>query len=217
MKKIFILLILNTFLFSKYLQYTPSDDFAKYFNNFNCSLVMNKFYYYNCYDYNFKGTKATAYMVTRENLKAKQIKNRPRFEDDTTIAKKYRTTWSDYLDSGYDRGHSVANGSMRASVAAQRSTFLMSNITPQNRQINQKVWNSIEQRERDLAYKYYQAEILNLILYDKNPKRIKNNIAIPSAYIKIIKTKFHKECYKVPNHDVKSEDIRDYKISCDSF
>lgn len=217
MKKIIFLLIFSINLFAKYDQYTPSQDFEKYFNNFNCSLVMNKFFYINCYDFALKGTKATAYKITKENLKAKQIKKRPRFEDDTNIPKKYRSTWSDYIDSGYDRGHSVPNASMRASVAAQKSTFLMSNITPQNKQINQKVWNEIEQRERDLAYKYYEAEVLNLVIYDKNPKTIKNKVAIPKEYIKIIKTKFHKECYKVPNHDVESENIDDYKIDCDKF
>ncbi len=45
--------------------------------------------------------------------------------------KKYRTTWSDYKNSGYDRGHTLSNASMRKTTQAQRSTFLMSNITPQ--------------------------------------------------------------------------------------
>ncbi|EIB8583969.1 DNA/RNA non-specific endonuclease, partial [Campylobacter coli] len=126
----------------------------------------------NCYDYNLKGTKAVAYRLEAENLKGEQIKKRPRFEDDTNIPKKYRTTWSDYKNSGYDRGHTLSNASMRKTTQAQRSTFLMSNITPQNPQINQRVWNKIEKRERQVASKLGEIEVLNLVNYDSNPINI---------------------------------------------
>ncbi|EAJ2995302.1 DNA/RNA non-specific endonuclease [Campylobacter jejuni] len=178
MKKLMILPLLATLAFADYTQYKPSEDFAKYFTKQNCSQVLDKFYYLNCYDYNYKGTKAVAYRLEAENLKGEQIKKRPRFEDDTNIPKKYRTTWSDYKNSGYDRGHTLSNASMRKTTQAQRSTFLMSNITPQN------------------------------------PQRIRNQIAIPSSYTKILKGDNFKECYQVPNHEVEDESIRSYQIKC---
>lgn len=67
---------------------------------------------------------------------------------------------------------------MRKTTQAQRSTFLMSNITPQN------------------------------------PQRIRNQIAIPSSYIKILKGENFKECYQVPNHEVENEHIRSYQVKC---
>ncbi len=149
-----------------------------------------------------------------ENLKGEQIKKRPRFEDGTNIPKKYRTTWSDYRNSGYDRGHTLSNASMRKTTQAQRSTFLMSNITPQNPQINQRVWNKIEKRERQVALKLGSLEVLNLVNYDNNPQRIRNQIAIPSSYIKILKGENFKECYQVPNHEVDDENIRSYQVKC---
>lgn len=82
----------------------------------------------------------------------------------------------------------------------------MSNITPQNAQVNATVWNEIEQRERSLAFKFQSVEVLNLILYGKNPKFIKNGIAIPSSYVKIIKTSRFEECYEVPNNNIQSEE-----------
>ncbi len=93
----------------------------------------------------------------------------------------------------------------------------MSNITPQIAQINNKIWNEIEQRERTLALKFQSIEVLNLVLYDKEPRYIKNRIAIPSFYIKIIKTSKFKECYQVPNHEVNDENIKQYQINCDKF
>ncbi|EPE2020536.1 DNA/RNA non-specific endonuclease [Campylobacter jejuni] len=215
--KIFIFLLaisLNIFALEPY---KPSADFSSYFNNINCSQILDKFFYLNCYDYKLKGTKAVAYKVEASNLKDKQIKKRPRFEDDTNIPKKYRTTWSDYKNSSYTRGHTAPNASFSFSKAAQNSVFLMSNITPQIAQINNKIWNEIEQRERSLALKFQSIEVLNLILYDKEPQYIKNRIAIPSFYVKIIKTPKFKECYQVPNHEVNDENIKQYQINCDKF
>ncbi|WP_348518088.1 DNA/RNA non-specific endonuclease [Campylobacter sp. CCS1377] len=215
MNKIIMLIFLTSSLFAEYHEYKPSEEFAKYFTKQNCSQVLDKFYYINCYDYGYKGTKAVAYKLEAENLKGEQIKKRPRFEDDTNIPKKYRTTWSDYKNSGYDRGHTLSNASMRKTAQAQRSTFLMSNITPQNPQINQRVWNKIEKRERQIALKLGSLEVLNLVNYDNNPKRIKNQIAVPSSYIKILKGDNFEECYQVPNNDVENESIRNYKVDCD--
>ncbi|EMC9372750.1 DNA/RNA non-specific endonuclease [Campylobacter lari] len=217
LKKIFLLALFTSLSFAKYTQYKPSEDFAKYFTTQNCSQVLDKFYYINCYDYNYKGTKAVSYKLEADNLKGEQIKKRPRFEDDTNIPKKYRTTWSDYKNSGYDRGHTLSNASMRKTTQAQRSTFLMSNITPQNPQINQKVWNKIEKRERQIALKLGEIEVLNLVNYDSNPQRIKNQIAIPNSYIKIIKGNNFKECYKVPNYEVENLSIKRYKFNCDKI
>lgn len=87
MKKLIILSLLSTLAFADYTQYKPSEDFAKYFTKQNCSQVLDKFYYINCYDYSLKGTKAVAYRLEADNLKGEQIKKRPRFEDDTIFLK----------------------------------------------------------------------------------------------------------------------------------
>ncbi|ENT6975818.1 DNA/RNA non-specific endonuclease, partial [Campylobacter jejuni] len=52
MKKLIILPLLSTLALADYTQYKPSEDFAKYFTKQNCSQVLDKFYYLNCYDYN---------------------------------------------------------------------------------------------------------------------------------------------------------------------
>lgn len=76
------------------------------------------------------------------------------------------------------------------------------------------VWNKIEKRERQVALKLGSLEVLNLVNYDNNPQRIRNQIAIPSSYIKILKGDNFKECYQVPNHEVEDESIRSYQIKC---
>ncbi|HEC1781330.1 TPA: DNA/RNA non-specific endonuclease [Campylobacter lari] len=215
MKKVLALCALALSSFA-YTQYELHPSFKAYFKD--CSLLMDKYYYINCYDYNYKGTKAIAYKLEAKILNQGHIKKRPRFQEDTNIPKKYRTYWEDYLRSGYTRGHVVPNQSMNVTPQAQLSTFLMSNITPQKKDINAEIWNEIEQRERYLAKKNKELEVLNLVLYDDKPKRIKNNIAIPSFYVKILKAKNFTECYKVPNNDNFARFDRNYfKEDCKKY
>ncbi|HEG1665081.1 TPA: DNA/RNA non-specific endonuclease, partial [Campylobacter jejuni] len=70
-------------------------------------------------------------------------------------------------------------------------------------------------RERQVASKLGSLEVLNLVNYDNNPQRIRNQIAIPSSYTKILKGENFKECYQVPNHKVENENIKNYKVNCD--
>lgn len=217
MLRIFILLNLVISQILALDAYKLDTDFKGYFNTLNCSVILDKFYYINCYDYALKGSKAVAYRVEKSTLKAKQIKKRPRFEEDFELPKKYRSLWQDYKNSSYSRGHIAPNASFSYSYASQKAVFLMSNITPQNFQINNKIWNDIEKRERELALRFDSLEVLNLILYDKNPPRIKNGIAVPSAYVKFFKFEDFKECYQVPNRTVDDENIKSYQISCENF
>lgn len=217
MLRIFILLNLAISQILALEAYRLDADFKGYFNTLNCSVVLDKFYYVNCYDYALKGSKAVAYRVQKSTLKVKQIKKRPRFEEDFELPKKYRSSWQDYKNSSYSRGHIAPNASFSYSNASQKAVFLMSNITPQNFQINSKIWNEIEQRERELALKFNNLEVLNLIIYDKNPSRIKNDIAVPSGYVKFFKFGKFKECYQVPNRTVDDESIKSYQIPCENF
>lgn len=146
MKKVLTLCALALSSFA-YTQYELHPSFKAYFKD--CSLLMDKYYYINCYDYNYKGTKAIAYKLEAKILNQGHIKKRPRFQEDTNLPKKYRTYWEDYLRSGYTRGHIVPNQSMNATPQAQLSTFLMSNITPQKKILMQK-FGMKSNKEKDI-------------------------------------------------------------------
>ncbi|PAF53010.1 endonuclease [Helicobacter sp. 13S00482-2] len=209
------LLIYITPVLSVYNHYKIYPPFKKYFTKQKCSLVMDKYYYINCYSFEHKGTNAIAYKIEGKILELGSAGKRPTFKSDTQIPEEYRTKTQDYTHSGYDRGHTLSNQSMNATTKAQASTFLMSNITPQNPQINQRVWKKAEDRERKLAKEKGSAQVLNIVIYSKNPKHIKDNIAIPESYIKIIEAGNEEECYQIPNHTVMDEKLIDYKIDCE--
>lgn len=202
---------------SNYAHYEPSKMAQKFFNN--CDVILDKFYYQNCYDYSKKSSLAVAYKLDKNILEAGHIKNRPKFEPDYKLAKKYRTDWNDYLHSGYDRGHILSNQSMNATTDAQRSTFLMSNIVPQTPELNRNVWLKAEKRERQVALAKGWAEVINLIEFDENNKRyIKNGIRVPTSFVKIILSDGFQECFRMPNIEFFENDrLKTYRIDCGEF
>ena len=55
----------------------------------------------------------------------------------------------DYRGSGYDRGHLAPVGDMNFDPVAMEESFLMSNISPQNRSFNAGIWIRLENQVRD--------------------------------------------------------------------
>lgn len=63
----------------------------------------------------------------------------------------YQVGSSSYSGSGFDRGHNCPSGDRTASVAANSSTFLMTNMIPQAPTNNQQTWNNLESYTRSLV------------------------------------------------------------------
>ncbi len=61
---------------------------------------------------------------------------------------------NDYRGSGYDRGHLAPVGDMNFDPVAMEESFLMSNISPQNRSFNAGIWSRLENQVRDWATTY---------------------------------------------------------------
>jgi endonuclease G, mitochondrial len=61
----------------------------------------------------------------------------------------YVVTHSSYTGSGFDRGHNCPSADRTSSVAANSSTFLMTNIIPQAPMMNQGPWADLEDHIRN--------------------------------------------------------------------
>ncbi len=90
--------------------------------------------------------------------------------------------------SGYDRGHMAPAADMKWSKQAMAESFYMSNICPQNPNLNRGDWNDLEEKSRQWAKKYGAVYIACGPVYDHGkPKRIGNNkVAVPDAFYKVI-------------------------------
>ena len=74
------------------------------------------------------------------------------FREDTTLpAGWYQVHETDYVGTGFDRGHMCPSGDRTISVSANSATFLMSNMIPQMPANNQGPWASLESYSRTLV------------------------------------------------------------------
>ncbi|ARU47702.1 Nuclease [Sulfurospirillum diekertiae] len=99
-------------------------------------------------------------------------------------------TSSDYVNSGYDRGHMAPNHAIALLYGkeAQEETFLMTNITPQKPMLNQKLWQHLEAIELEsFAPKFKELWVYTGPLFDFKTTHLKSSrfIEIPDAFYKI--------------------------------
>ena len=65
---------------------------------------------------------------------------------------------SDYTRSGYDRGHMAPAGDMKWSETAMQESFYMSNVCPQNRNLNRGDWKDLEEFRAHLGHSLRRGE-----------------------------------------------------------
>ncbi|KAA0713292.1 Endonuclease G, mitochondrial [Triplophysa tibetana] len=145
------------------------------------------------------------------------------YRRDSMIPEHYTTPHNSYRKP-YDRGHLAAASNHNWSQKAIDDTFLMSNIAPQNYQLNRGPWKTLEKECRDYIHqekKYNNVYVYTGPLYCpehclkcdesrcENIKEIKQEIiggkAVPTHFFKVVileeeeKGTLDVKCYKVAN------------------
>ena len=138
------------------------------------------------YNADYKTPQWVAWELTKKETKGKEERTDKFLPDpDVRGAKAYT---GDYTKSGYDRGHMAPAADMKWSKQAMAESFYMSNICPQNPNLNRGDWNDLEEKSRQWAKKYGTVYITCGPVYDHSkPQRIGNNkVAVPDAFYKVI-------------------------------
>ena len=60
----------------------------------------------------------------------------------------------DYSNSGWDKGHMAPSADMKWSQSAMSESFYLTNVCPQNHELNGKDWQTLEKYVRDWAVQY---------------------------------------------------------------
>lgn len=60
----------------------------------------------------------------------------------------------DYSNSGWDKGHMAPSADMKWSQSAMSESFYLTNVCPQNHELNGKDWQTLEKCVRDWAVQY---------------------------------------------------------------
>ena len=99
-----------------------------------------------------------------------------------------RAELTDYRSTGYDRGHICPAGDNKWDAEAMYETFLLTNICPQDKDLNSGLWNRIEMRCRYWAKKYGRLYIISGPLYLNGDHETigHNKIIVPEAFFKVV-------------------------------
>ncbi|CAL8248081.1 unnamed protein product [Merluccius merluccius] len=141
------------------------------------------------------------------------------FREDESVHVYHRATNNDYKGSGFDRGHLAAAANHKWSQKAMDDTFILSNVSPQNPHLNQKVWNNLEKLCRSLTKHYLNVYICTGPLYlpraEADGKLYvryqvlgRNHVAVPTHFFKVVILEraggkgVELRSYVLPNHPV---------------
>lgn len=127
------------------------------------------------------------YRMTREEVLARKSGRTDDFKEDRNIVS-FSALPSDYLRSGYDRGHLAPAEDMKFSEEAMRDSFYMSNMTPQRPEFNRGVWKKLEKQVRRFAYKEGSVFVITGPVLERNLKKIgrSNKVSVPQQFYKIV-------------------------------
>jgi len=105
------------------------------------------------YSWYFRQAKWTLEIVNRDRdlINQKTLQERmDNFRADVRIPQRFRAGLHAYVGSGYDRGHLVASANQDLVEIQNSETFLLSNMSPQHKDLNRKKWSELEKAIRNL-------------------------------------------------------------------
>lgn len=126
------------------------------------------------------------YLTKERVISARSVTRQNTFHEEEGLPASARSRLTDYVRSGYDRGHMAPSGSA-SNPTAQNETFSLANIVPQEPNNNRNLWASIEIGSRDYAQKHGALNVITgpLFLGDQI-SFLKDRIAIPTHLWKLV-------------------------------
>ena len=186
------------------------DEFILFKSQFIISYNVNKL----CPNY-------VCWNLTSERAYGK-VQRSNNFHGDPVMNERTRVETFDYNGSGYDRGHMCPAGDNKNTDKAMDESFCMTNICPQNHNLNTGAWNDLEVQCRSWAKNYGTLYICCGPIFDTNsPKTIGRRqglkVAVPDRFFKVILTlgRVPKAIGFIYPNKACGGDMRDYAVSVD--
>lgn len=127
-----------------------------------------------------------AYELTREEVGGQVPRDAGFYPDPEVRGVQVQT--SDYTHSGWDRGHMAPAGDMKWSESAMHESCYLSNICPQNPELNGGTWRVLEEKCRSLISTYPSIHIVcGPVLTDNKHSKIgTSRVTVPDAFFKVM-------------------------------
>lgn len=138
------------------------------------------------YNYDWKIPNWVAYELTDREV-AGEVPRYNRFKPDPMVPQNATAVTEDYKHSGYDRGHMAPAADMKWDEQAMKESFYLSNICPQNPNLNGGVWKDLEEQVRDLASQKGRIFVVcGPIVTDDSHTLGENKVVVPQAFFKVL-------------------------------
>ena len=128
-----------------------------------------------------------AWKLTGAHTRGKNKRAGVKFHEDTDVPMP-RAVDFDYVRSGYDRGHLCPSADNRWDATAQEQSFLLTNVCPQDHNLNVGDWHELENLCRKWAKMYGSIYVVaGPVLFKGKHKTIgKNKVTVPEAFFKVV-------------------------------
>lgn len=124
----------------------------------------------------------------------------------------------DYSNSGWDKGHMAPAADMKWSETAMKESFYLTNICPQNHDLNAKDWQTLEKMVRDWAIKYGKIWVVCGPFIGGNIYGTigEQRVAVPDVFFKAVLRKEDDRWYSIAfvfENDSHKQPVKDAVVS----
>ncbi len=134
-----------------------------------------------------RGPLWSAERLTANGLaRARSVARRGAFHAEDRLPPDDQAMLSDYVRSGYDRGHMAPSGDM-PDPAAQQQSFSLANVVPQTAALNRDAWEGIESAVRHLAARQGEIYVVTGPVFQGGQlQSLNGRVLVPTATWKAI-------------------------------
>lgn len=127
----------------------------------------------------------------------------------------------DFRHSGWDRGHMAPAADMKWSSQAMKESFYLTNICPQNHNLNAGDWKSLEESCRSWARRFGRVWIACGPVFDCGEHGTigENGVAVPDGFYKVVLAREDGRCEAVGflfRNRAGHKPLRSYAVTVDS-
>ena len=148
--------------------------------------VIHRTGYTLAYDAKTRTPQWVAWELTKKETQGTEERSND-FQPDPDV-KGAQVVTKDYTHSGYDRGHMAPAADMKWSKKAMKESFYMSNICPQDHNLNTSDWSELENKSRQWARRYGKVYIVCGPIYNgkRNEYIGDHRVKVPDAFFKVV-------------------------------
>ena len=153
------------------------------------SLILERYCYTVSYNKTTRQPNWVMWELTDNHVTKKKDGVWNEYREDPDLPTEIRSTLVDYASSGYDRGHMCPGGDCNWDDEGRDETFLLSNMCPQNPNLNRGDWKEIEMACRKWAQQFGSIYIVCGPIFMKSQKHERigpNQMPVPEAFFKVV-------------------------------